>query len=82
MNKYEEVKSLVFLILKRNYGIEDASANARLKEDLGLLEINILEMFLALESHYDINVNDHEIDIVSTVEEIIKTVELQLLYAS
>ena len=82
MKKYEEVKSLVFKILKRNYGIEGACVNVRLKKDLGLLEINILEMFLTLESHYDISVDDHEIDIVSTVEELIKTVELQLLYAS
>lgn len=53
---------------------EELKPEARLAEDLGLDELDQVELIMALEETFNIYISDDEIDIVKTVEELVQLV--------
>ncbi len=53
---------------------EELKPEACLEEDLGLDELDQVELIMALEETFNIYISDDEIDIVKTVEELVQLV--------
>ena len=54
--------------------LEDLNPEARLVEDLGLDELDQVELIMALEEKFSIEISDKEIQAVKTVEELVQLV--------
>ncbi len=53
---------------------EDVTLDARLIEDLGVDSLDAVELSLALEEQFSINVEDHEIEQLQTVSDVVRLI--------
>jgi acyl carrier protein len=72
VNREEAIKNL----LSEHLGVEyaEVKADARLVEDLGADSLDRLEIAMALEEQFDIELTDDEIEKITTVQEVIDLV--------
>lgn len=69
----EEIKNL--LVESANVDADKVTADASLKEDLGIDSLDAVELVLDIETKFDIKIEDDEISSLVTVGDIIKLVE-------
>jgi len=61
-------------VISSQFGLEDFSDNAMIKEDLGADSLDATELIMELEDEFDIDITDDEADKVKTVGDIIELI--------
>lgn len=75
MDKAEKIKEIIAEEL--GVQIEKVTLEANIKEDLGADSLDAIQLILAMEVEFDINIPDAEADKLTTVGDVIKYVEVQ-----
>ena len=73
MALFDEVKAVVIEQLNVNAG--EVKAESRFVEDLGADSLDVVELVMALEEKFDINVPDEDAEKISTVGDIVAYIE-------
>lgn len=55
--------------------IEEVTLSARLIEDLNADSLDAVELAMSLEEHFEITVEDHEIERMNSVSDIVETIK-------
>lgn len=66
------------LVETANVDANLVTEEATLKEDLGIDSLDSVEIVIALESEFDITIEDEEIKTLTTVGDIVKLIESKL----
>lgn len=62
-------------ILKNQLGVEVTDRSARIIADLGGDSLDIVEIVMALEEHFEIEISDDEAETINTVDDAFKVVK-------
>ena len=71
------VLSKVQQILVENLGVEteEITVDAHIRDDLGADSLDVVEIVMAIEQEFDIEVSDEEAEKIETVQDTIKFIE-------
>jgi acyl carrier protein len=58
-----------------NASIEDVAAESSIIDDLGADSLDVVDLVMAIEEEFDIEIPDEKVETMKTVEDIIKYVE-------
>lgn len=62
-------------VIKEEFGVEDVSMDTVIREDLGADSIGLVELVMALEDEFDIEIDDSKLDEIITVSDIVSYIE-------
>lgn len=62
-------------VIKDEFGVEDVSMDTVIREDLGADSIGLVELVMALEDEFDIEIDDSKLDEIITVSDIVSYIE-------
>ncbi len=62
-------------IIKEQYGVENVDMSTVIREDLGADSIGLIELVMALEDEFDIEIDDSQLDKIITVGDIVENIE-------
>lgn len=68
---YEKVVN----IIKEEFGVDNITENTIIRDDLGTDSIGLLELVMAIEEEFDIEISDENLDDIKTVGDIVKNIE-------
>jgi acyl carrier protein len=74
-NVEEKVRQIICEQLGVNEG--DVTADASFIEDLGADSLDIVELVMALEEEYDMEISDEEAEKIRTVQDVVNYIESQ-----
>ncbi len=74
----EQIKKI--LVDTANVDAEKVTKSASLKDDLGIDSLDSVEMILELENHFDIKLEDSEIEKLITVGDVVDLVSAKVMY--
>lgn len=61
--------------LNHTYGIDNATIESDLNQDLGMDSLDRIELFLWADKEYSIYINDFDAEDINTIGDLIKTIE-------
>ena len=70
---FEQVKDA--LVESLNIDGEEIKLESNLKDDLGIDSLAAVELYLDLETEFDVEISDEELAALVTVEDIVKLIE-------
>jgi acyl carrier protein len=73
----EQIKKI--LVDTANVDAEKVTKSASLKDDLGIDSLDSVEMILELENHFDIKLEDSEIEKLITVGDVVDLVSAKVM---
>lgn len=62
-------------IIKEEFGVDEVTETTVIREDLGTDSIGLLELVMAIEEEFDIEISDENLDDILTVGDIVKNIE-------
>lgn len=62
-------------IIKEEFKVDNISENTIIREDLGTDSIGLLELVMAIEDEFDIEISDENLDNIVTVKDIVDNIE-------
>ena len=62
-------------VIKEEFDVEDVTMNTVIREDLGADSIGLVELVMALEDEFDIEIDDSKLDEIVTVSDIVSYIE-------
>ncbi|QQK07543.1 acyl carrier protein [Miniphocaeibacter halophilus] len=62
-------------IIKEEFKVDNISENTVIREDLGTDSIGLLELVMAIEDEFDIEISDENLDNIVTVKDIVDNIE-------
>lgn len=62
-------------VIKEEFGVEDVSMDTVIREDLGADSIGLVELVMALEDEFDIEIDDSKLDEIITVSDVVSYIE-------
>lgn len=62
-------------IIKDEFDVENIEMDTIIREDLGADSIGLIELVMALEDEFDIEIDDSQLDNIITVGDIVKNIE-------
>ena len=70
-------KETIFKIIEEQLGVEreELQLNTNILTDLGADSLDLIEMLMAIEEEISININDKELENVTTIESLINLIE-------
>ena len=68
---YDKVVELI----KEEFEVEEVTENTSLRDDLGTDSIGLLELVMAIEEEFDIEIEDANLDEIKTVKDIVNNIE-------
>ena len=71
---FEKVKKILEKQLRLKEGVE-VTLNSRIKEDLGADSLDVLQLLMAIEDEYDVEVPDEKLAEFSTVGDVVAYLE-------
>lgn len=72
---YEELKKIIKIYLPEDVSVEDITPKSHLVQELNINSANLVDVVLDIEEHYDITIEDEEMDKLDTVESAIALIE-------
>jgi acyl carrier protein len=73
MAVFEEVKEVV--VEQLNVSADEVKVESKFVEDLGADSLDVVELVMALEEKFEIEIPDSEAEKIATVEDVVKFVE-------
>ncbi|WP_099203279.1 phosphopantetheine-binding protein [Miniphocaeibacter massiliensis] len=65
----------VIEIIKEEFDVDEVNENTLLREDLGTDSIGLLELVMAIEEEFDIEIEDANLDDIKTVKDVVDSIE-------
>lgn len=62
-------------VIKEEFDVEEVSMDTVLREDLGADSIGLVELVMALEDEFDIEIDDSKLDEIITVSDVVSYIE-------
>lgn len=62
-------------VIKEEFDVEDVTMDTVIREDLGADSIGLVELVMALEDEFDIEIDDSKLDEIVTVSDIVSYIE-------
>ena len=62
-------------VIKDEFGVDDVSMGTVIREDLGADSIGLVELVMALEDEFDIEIDDSKLDEIITVTDVVTYIE-------
>ncbi|HHX66432.1 MAG: acyl carrier protein [Miniphocaeibacter sp.] len=62
-------------IIKEEFKVDNINENTIIREDLGTDSIGLLELVMAIEDEFDIEISDENLDEIVTVKDIVENIE-------
>lgn len=80
MNKehYEELKNIIKVYLPEDVTVDDIKPASHLTQELNINSANLVDIVLDVEDHFDITIEDDEIEKMETVQSAIQIIELKV----
>lgn len=79
MNKhYEELKNIIKIYLPEDVSVDDITPQSHLINELNINSANLVDVVLDVEDHFDITIEDEEIEQMDTVESALKVIDSKL----
>ncbi|MBE14966.1 MAG: phosphopantetheine-binding protein [Dokdonia sp.] len=72
---YEELKSIIKIYLPEDVSVDDITPKSHLVNELNINSANLVDVVLDIEEHYDITIEDDEMDKLDTVESAITLIK-------
>lgn len=79
MNKhYQELKDIIKIYLPEDVSVDDITPQSHLINELNINSANLVDVVLDVEDHFDITIEDEEIEQMDTVESGLKVIDRKL----
>ncbi|WP_055079272.1 acyl carrier protein [Lagierella massiliensis] len=62
-------------VIKEEFDVENVNMDTVIREDLGADSIGLVELVMALEDEFDIEIDDSKLDEIITVSDIVSYIE-------
>lgn len=62
-------------VIKEEFDVEDVTMDTVIREDLGADSIGLVELVMALEDEFDVEIDDSKLDEIVTVSDIVSYIE-------
>ncbi|WP_237036416.1 acyl carrier protein [Mediannikoviicoccus vaginalis] len=62
-------------VIKEEFGVENVSMDTVIREDLGADSIGLVELVMALEDEFNIEIDDSKLDEIITVSDVVTYIE-------
>lgn len=62
-------------VIKEEFDVENVNMDTVIREDLGADSIGLVELVMALEDEFDIEIDDSKLDDIITVSDIVSYIE-------
>ncbi len=75
---YEALKNVIKIYLPTDVTIDDINPNSHLINELNINSANLVDIVLDVEDHFDITIEDSEIEKMDTVANALEIIALKL----
>ncbi len=77
MDTMADVKKILTRFAKNKAALETASAETRIRKDLGVSSANLVDVLLEFEEAFNISISDSELSQIDTVGDAVRIVEMK-----
>lgn len=75
---YEALKNIIKIYLPEDVFVEDIKPTSHLTQELNVNSANLVDIVLDVEDHFDITIEDDEIEKMETVQSAIEIIEAKV----
>ena len=68
---FEKVEEIVFGVLEPSISRSQITAEAKLADDLGADSLDVVEMLMACEEEFNLDISDKDMENIATVQDIV-----------
>lgn len=72
---YESLKKIIKIYLPEDVSVDDIQPTSHLTQELNINSANLVDIVLDVEDHFDITIEDEEIEKMETVQSAIEIIE-------
>ncbi len=76
---YEDLKGIIKIYLPEDVTIDDIELTSHLTQELNINSANLVDIVLDVEDHFDITIEDDEIEKMETVQSAIAIIESKVI---
>lgn len=77
-NTYDTLKDIIKIYLPEDVSVNDITVNSHLINELNINSANLVDVVLDIEDHFDITIEDDEIEKMETVKSALEIIEGKL----
>ena len=75
---YEALKNIIKIYLPEGVSVDDIKPTSHLTQELNVNSANLVDIVLDVEDHFDITIEDDEIEKMETVQSAIEIIEAKV----
>lgn len=75
---YEALKNIIKIYLPEDVSVDDIKPTSHLTQELNINSANLVDIVLDVEDHFDITIEDDEIEKMETVQSAIEIIEAKV----
>lgn len=76
---YEDLKGIIKIYLPEDVTVDDIELTSHLTQELNINSANLVDIVLDVEDHFDITIEDDEIEKMETVQSAIAIIESKVI---
>ena len=76
---YEDLKGIIKIYLPEDVTVDDIELTSHLTQELNINSANLVDIVLDVEDHFDITIEDDEIEKMETVQSAIAIIESKVV---
>jgi len=76
---YEDLKGIIKIYLPEDVTVDDIELTSHLTQELNINSANLVDIVLDVEDHFDITIEDDEIEKMETVKSAIAIIESKVV---
>lgn len=77
-NTYDKLKDIIKIYLPEDVSVDDITLNSHLINELNINSANLVDVVLDIEDHFDITIEDDEIEKMETVSSALEIINEKL----
>lgn len=77
-NTYDALKNIIKIYLPEDVSVDDITMKSHLINELNINSANLVDVVLDIEDHFDITIEDDEIEKMETVDSAISIIKSKL----
>ncbi|RMB61018.1 acyl carrier protein [Dokdonia sinensis] len=75
---YEELKNIIKIYLPEDVSVDEITPNSHLINELNINSANLVDVVLDVEDHFDITIEDDEIEKMDTVASALEVIDSKI----